>query len=364
MKSCGRSRALVLVLAVALATVTACGTSSSGSGAAPGSTKPASLTTVRWMLANPVMTLGHTQISVAQKQGYFTAEGVNFQLLTSQGTAAAVQAVAAGSADMAEADTLSVDTAATKGVTNVQTVCSYITDNIYTIAVLKSSSIKSVAQLKGKTIGVTSLATGVYYNAELELQQAGLSVSDVHFVVLGSSAALLHALSSGSVDAVAEIDVDLGTYKNEGVLTRQFTVGGATKYQWGTIVANTSFLAAHPAAVAGTCKAIQEGEYFALHYPTAAIADFEAEGNDINGLTPAQALNVLQSRSLKGFDPPSKTQWGWLPVSEMQPLAKLYQQLGLFPQAPDTAKLYTNRFVKEMQFNPSTIKPTKSKSSS
>jgi NitT/TauT family transport system substrate-binding protein len=318
-----------------------------------------SKTPVSFMLANPTITLGHTQLAVASEQGYFSDNGVNFSLLTSQGTAAVVQAVASGSADMGQADTLSIDTAANKGVSNITAVCSYVAANIYSIAVPANSPIKTVADLKGKRIGVQSLATGAYYNAEVLLNQAGLSPSDATFVTLGSSAALLHALQSGQIDATATIDTDLGNYKNANLAVRVFQPSGPFQWQWNVIIVNNAFLASHKAAVAATCKAIQEGEYFAVTYPADAVKDYQKYGGDTSGLSTDQAVAEVMARAKPGFKTYSAggNQWGWMNTSQMQSLADLYQSLKLYSTSPKVASLYSDSLVAQMQFDPSSIKP-------
>jgi NitT/TauT family transport system substrate-binding protein len=351
--------ALCAVLAACSSGTSSTASTSSGTGQAGGSSGGSSKTAVSFMLANPTITLGHTQLAVAAEQGYFSDNGVNFSLLTSQGTAAVVQAVAAGSADMGQADTLSLDTGATKGVNNITAVCSYVADNIYSIAVPASSSIKTAADLKGKRIGVQSLATGAYYNAEVLLDQAGLSPSDATFVTLGSSAALLHALQSGEIDAVATIDTDLGNYKNANFAVRVFQPSGPFQWQWNVIVANNNFLDSHKAAVAATCKSIQEGEYFAATYPASAVEDYQKYGGDTSGLTSTQAVAEVLARAKPGFKTYSagSNQWGWINTSQMQSLANLYQSLKLYSTAPTVAPLYSDALVSQMQFNTSSVKP-------
>jgi NitT/TauT family transport system substrate-binding protein len=331
----------------------AAGGGTSGGAAAPGKTP------VSFMLANPTITLGHTQLAVAAEQGYFSANGVAFNLLTSQGTAAVVQAVATGSADLGQADTLAIDTAATKGVSNITAVCSYVAANIYSIAVPANSPVKSVAGLKGKRIGVQSLATGAYYNAEVLLNQAGLSPTDATFVTLGSSAALLHALQGGQVDAVATIDTDLGNYKNANFGVRIFQPSGPFQWQWNVVVANNSFLASHKAAVAATCKSIQEGEYFAVNYPAQAVKDYQKYGGDTTGLSASQAQAEVMARAKPAFKayPAGKDQWGWMNTAQMQSLATLYKSLKLYTAAPTVSSLYSDQLVPQMQFSTSSIKP-------
>jgi NitT/TauT family transport system substrate-binding protein len=363
----GTLGSLVAVCAV-LAACSSGGGSSSGAGQAAGGASAggnsgggssAGKTPVSFMLANPTITLGHTQLAVAAEQGYFGDNGVAFNLLTSQGTAAVVQAVATGSADLGQADTLAIDTAATKGVSNITAVCSYVAANIYSIAVPANSSVKTVADLKGKRIGVQSLATGAYYNAEVLLNQAGLSPSSATFVTLGSSAALLHALQGGQVDAVATIDTDLGNYKNANFNVRVFQPSGPFQWQWNVVVANNAFLASHKAAVASTCKAIQEGEYFAVNYPAQAVQDYQKYGGDTTGLSDSQAEAEVMARAKPAFKsyPAGKDQWGWMNTGQMQSLANLYKSLKLYTDTPTVSSLYSDELIPQMQFSTSSIKP-------
>ena len=310
------------------------------------------------MVANSVINLGHTHLAVAVQQGYYKDANVNVNYLTSQGTVAVVQAVATGGAQMGQADTLSLDSAVAKGVTNVKAVCSYVANNIYDVVVKADSPITDVSQLKGKKIGLSSLATGVYYNARVTLQNAGLDPDkDVTFVTIASPAAQLDALNKGDVDALSIIDVSVGTFENSGTQLRLFQPTGPMAWQWNLVVANTDFMAAHPDAVAGVCKAIQEAEVFVHANPAAALSVFKKWGGDSGGVPDDQAVNVIKSRSDPGFKtyPEGNNQWGWINVDQMNNLADLYNQLGLIDQKTDVSSYYTNEYQPQMTFDASAI---------
>ena len=130
-------------------TVGACG----GQAAAPSAATPSAATPsaatpptpVRFMVANPVINLGHVHLGVAQGQGYYKEANVEVSYLTSPGTVAVVQGVAAGNADMGQADTLALDAAVAQGVSEVKAVCSYVANNIYYLVVAEVSTIQSAA---------------------------------------------------------------------------------------------------------------------------------------------------------------------------------------------------------------------------
>jgi NitT/TauT family transport system substrate-binding protein len=306
------------------------------------------------MVANPVTNLGHTHLAVAEQQGYYKDAGVKVSYLNSDGTVAVVQAVATGGTEMGQADTLSLDAAVAKGVTNVKAVCSYVANNIYYVVVKSDSSISDVSQLKGKKIGLSSLATGVYYNARVTLQNAGIDPdSDVTFVTIASPAAQLDALNKGTVDALSIIDVSVGTFKNAGTELRVFQPTGPMAWQWNVVVANTDFIASHPDAVAGVCKAIQEAEVFVHANPAAALTVFKDWGGDSGGVPDDQAVNVIKARSDPGFKsyPDGDNQWGWINVDEMNNLADLYNELGLLDKKVDVSGYYTTELLPKMKFD-------------
>ena len=349
------------LLVIPLLLLAACGGDPSQvggeSGANPSGSSGGSGTEVNFMVANPVITLGHTQLAIAAEKHFYSDEKTKVKYLTSQGTVAVMQAVASGTADMGQADTLAVDAAAEKGVKNVKAVCSYVASNIYSLAVVSDSPITSVSQLKGKKIGITSLATGVYYNALVTLKQAGLSADDVQFVTMGSDAALLKALKSKSIDAVAAIDVNVGTYKNQGVDLRLFHPSGPISWQFNVVVANDDFLKSHRDAVVGVCKAIQEAEYLVSKQPQEAFDLFKQWGGDVSGLTPEQGVNIIRSRSDAGFRtyPEGGNKWGWMNVEAMPELASLYKTLGLLKTSVDVTSAYTNDLLPDLQFDPGRV---------
>lgn len=310
------------------------------------------LTPVRFMVANPVINLGHTQLAVAQQKGYFSENNVSVEYLTSDGTVATVQAMAGGIADMGQIDTLSLDAALSRGVQDIVAVCSYVANNIYYLAVLDGSPIEQVADLKGKRIGLSSLGTGVYYNAQVMLQEAGLNPeSDVEFVTIQQPAAQLNALVSGDVDALSIIDVSVATFENQGESLRTFQAGGPIQWQWNVVGARRAFLEENPEAVAAVCQAIQQAEVYVVTSPAAALAQFKAWGGDVGTTPDDQAMNIIRFRAEQGFRtyPESEDRWGWMNVEAMPELAELYLSLGLLEAEVDVSNAYTLDLIDQIQ---------------
>lgn len=139
---------------------------------------------------------------VAKGLGYFAAEKITAINLLTGGSAAAVQAVGSGSADITGADLGSVMQAVEKGI-KLKVVGSLVTNWPWRIAVLPGSGIKTGADLKGKKIGIISLASGSFPFAKAAVTGSGLEITDAEYIPVGLGAPAANALATGAVDALA-----------------------------------------------------------------------------------------------------------------------------------------------------------------
>lgn len=308
---------------------------------------------VRFMVANPVINLGHTHLAVAQRKGYFKDSSVEVEFLTSDGTVATVRALAAGATDMGQADTLSMGAAIAQGVDEVAAVCSYLASNIYWLVTSEESAVQKVADLKGRKIAVASLGTGLYFHARVMVQEAGLNPEkDVEFVTMAQPAAQLDALRRGTVDAISTFDSVIATFQNQGARLRLFPIqSGPMQWQWNVVAVRKAFLDRNRDAVAGVCRAIQQAEAYVRTSPRAALRMFREWGGDVGTLTEEQAMNIIRFRAERSFivRPESGNRWGWLPVDHMDELADLYFRLGLLKSKASVKQAYSNALLDRIQ---------------
>jgi NitT/TauT family transport system substrate-binding protein len=160
------------------------------------------------------VTVAITTASLAQKEdvavfavgsqlGYFEEEGIKIKTVNADGSSAALQAVAAGSADITSPDAGSILSAASKGVP-VVAVGGLVQNWPWAIGVPVDSEIKKGADLKGKNVGVISLASGSAPYARAYAEDAGLNpASDVNLLPVGVGGQAASALTGGDVDALA-----------------------------------------------------------------------------------------------------------------------------------------------------------------
>lgn len=205
------------VTLAALAALSACGGGSSSSSSSS-KDKPAGQATLDLAVASAI--IGPKEevgtYAVAEAQGYFSEEKLKVNMISTDGSVAAVQAVASGSADIAPADAGAILAAREKGVP-VVAIGGLVQNWPWRMAVQPGSKSKNPADLKGKKVGVISLASGSAIYARAYAQDAGLDpAKDVELLPVGVGAQALGALEDGKVDVLALYTQAYTTIENTG----------------------------------------------------------------------------------------------------------------------------------------------------
>ncbi|MEU9290936.1 ABC transporter substrate-binding protein [Streptomyces sp. NPDC048275] len=199
----------------ALAALSACGGGSSSSSSNGDSSGRATLD-----LAIPSAVIAPKEevatYAVGDAEGYFSEEKLKVDVINTDGSVAAVQAVASGSADITPADAGAILAAREKGVP-VKAIGGLVRNWPWRMAVQPDSEIKTPADLKGKKIGVISLASGSAIYARAYAGDAGLDVAkDIELLPVGVGAQALSALENGKVDVLALYTQAYTTIENTG----------------------------------------------------------------------------------------------------------------------------------------------------
>lgn len=142
-------------------------------------------------------------VAAGKQMGYYAQEGIDVETINADGSVAAVQAVASGSADITPGDAGSLLAGVQKNVP-ITVIGGLVQNWPWQIATQPNSPIKSAADLKGKKVGVISLASGSAPYARAYIHSGGLEPDrDVELVPVGTGAQAAAAINSGSVDALA-----------------------------------------------------------------------------------------------------------------------------------------------------------------
>lgn len=199
-------------------------------------------------LTKLTVVLAHTNIAAAEevssfavpKQlGYFEAEGLDVELITAEGSTAALTALASGSAQVAFASSVNIMQAVEKGLP-VKAYSGYTTTWPWNIGVKPDSPIRSVADLKGKALGIPSLASVGASDAKVAILDAGLSLDDVELIPVSTGAAAAAALDSGKVAALDDFNDSWQNRKNSGYQVRFLPRSSITEKLFSVSLASTT----------------------------------------------------------------------------------------------------------------------------
>jgi ABC-type nitrate/sulfonate/bicarbonate transport system substrate-binding protein len=141
----------------------------------------------------------HWPLYIAQKKGYFAAEGLKLDFVYTQSNAALVQQLAASSLDLALSSGLvdpirAIDKGAPIAIVRLEMQAP-------PYALLAKPAIKSMGELKGKTISLGGAKDITRIFVERMLAPSGVKPGEFDMVFAGATSARFSALQSGAVDA-------------------------------------------------------------------------------------------------------------------------------------------------------------------
>jgi len=164
-------------------------------------------------------TLYYLPLTIAEQLGFFTAEGLDVEVIDSPSGARAQQALSTGMADVVCGPFEQVLQLWGKH----QTVMSFMqlgrTPQIaFGVSVKSFPQGGALADLKGRNVGVLAPASASNVAASLVLSKAGLRSTDVNYIGVGASAGAVAALRSGQIDALCNMDPLMTQLEQRGEL--------------------------------------------------------------------------------------------------------------------------------------------------
>lgn len=189
-----------------------------------GAARAQDLPLVRFAGAAPVIRPDHAWQFLGIPMGYYEKLGFRGDYLPTAGSAAAVQLVLAGEAEVANCGFLEL--IATKTRQPDLPIHMYYSQerlSSYEIIVAEDSPIASLADFAGKRVGVPSLASGALPFARGLLRSAGVDPDGMEFLPVGVGAQALAALDNGEVDAISIFVGSIAALELLGRTFRSFT---------------------------------------------------------------------------------------------------------------------------------------------
>jgi NitT/TauT family transport system substrate-binding protein len=229
-------------------------TASSRAFVAPALAQAPSLTTLT--IAQTTRSVQDWAVDVADKLGYFAANGLKVDVVIAGSSAAVAQQLAAGSAEIGAVSTTQVIEAILGGAPIVQVLKNVMTSPYQLVS---RKGITSVEQLRGKTImiGGPNDITRVFFDKVLAAH--GLKSTDYTYTFAGAPVARYQALLAGAIDATpllapvswSAIDQGYPLLDDTRKYFPNFPTSGYTAY--------VPWVTAHPAQMVAFARSVLQG---------------------------------------------------------------------------------------------------------
>ncbi len=217
-------------------------------------------------------------LTIAERKGYFKAEGLDVEVLDFPGGAKALQALLGGSVDVVSGAYEHTITQQAKG----QNIEALVLQGKYAGIVLGmnkawAAKYESPADLKGMKIGVTAPGSSTNMFVNVLLAKAGLPPDSVSIIGVGATAGAIAIMKRGEIDAISNLDPVITMLESGGdfvpvVDTRtakgmQDMYGGA--YAAGCIYVPVDFAKKYP----NTAQAVVNAMVHALRFIQTSTPD-------------------------------------------------------------------------------------------
>jgi len=297
--------------------------------------------------------LYYLPLSLAERLGYFSDEGLQVDMVDFAGGAKALQAMMGGSADVVSGGFDHVMVMRARGQNLRAFVLQGATPAI-SLGVAKERAVqyKSPKDLKGMKIGVSAPGSSTHAFINYLLASAGLAPDDVSIIGVGTGPAAVAAMQAGHLDAIANIEPAITMMEKSGtikVVVETVSPQGAkavygSPLPSGSLYTREEFIKANP----NTVQALTNAMVRALKWLQTATPD------DVVKTVPPEYLLGDRELYLQAYrkNNVSYSRDGLFPPAGAEAQLKV---LSGFEQAVREAKdlnpvsAYTNEFVRVAQ---------------
>jgi NitT/TauT family transport system substrate-binding protein len=163
--------------------------------------------------------VAYLPLTIAERRGYFTKEGLNVEISDFQGGGKALEALVGGSTDFvcgAYEHTLFM---AAKGL-SIKALALQANSFGLVVGIQKDkvASYHTLTDLKGMKIGVTGPGSASAAGLTMLLSKAGLTANDVSIIGVGGGAAAVAAVKTGKLDAIANFDPAISLLQRDNAI--------------------------------------------------------------------------------------------------------------------------------------------------
>lgn len=287
-------------------------------------------------------------LTIAERKGFFKAEGLDVEIADFPGGAKALQAMVGGSVDIVSGAYEHTINMQAKG----QPIVAIALQGRYNGIVLAVSKAKaaqyhSPKDMKGWKVGVTAPGSSTHMMVQSLLVKNGLQSDDISAIGVGASSGAVAAMERGSIDAISNLDPVISKLEADGNVVVEVdtrTAKGMKEvyggdYHAGCIYAPAEWVKKYPHTAQAVVNAMVRA---VLWLKTASVDDIVATVPPEYYGADAGTYKVSLHKNQEGFSPDGRF--------SMQGAQNVYKVLAQFePEVQkakiDLAKTFDNSFA-------------------
>lgn len=245
-------------------------------------------------------------LTIAERNGYFKAEGLDVEILDFPGGARALQALIGGSVDLVSGAFEHTITQQAKG----QNIEALVLQGKYAGIVLgmpkaKAAAYKGPADLKDMKIGVTAPGSSTNMFLFILLAKAGLKPDAASYIGVGASAGAIAIMKKGEIDAISNLDPVISMLEADGTIVPVIdtrTAKGMTEVYGGTYAAGCIYVPVDFAKKnPNTAQAVVNAMVRALRFIQASTPDQIIDAVPKEYYTDRALYKAALEKNLEGF---------------------------------------------------------------
>lgn len=204
-------------------------------------------------------------IFIAQKMGFYAAEGLEVKLKYSKGSSDAARQLAAGKVEWGIFSSAATMQTVQRG-SPLKAIMQVYYPDTFDIVVPKTSKVQTMADMKGLTIGISDLASGEVPMTMASIVATGLKVgSDVKLVLAGDGDPMtVRALNEGRIQAYAGAKRDLLLLPAQGIPVRSITPKIITQFPGDALSVRLETYMAKPELLVKFVRATLKGREWGM----------------------------------------------------------------------------------------------------
>ena len=301
--------------------------------------------------------------AIAAKMGWFAKAGFAVELVPLPGSADCVKFVGTGEILYSLPSIEPLGQFRPQGITAKVYYTAY-QGFTYGIAVPADSPITKVTELKGKTIGITSTASGGNLVARALTAEAGFDPDkDVSIVVAGEGAQTAALLRGRQLDALSQFDTQFAMVENAGIPLRRLDTPSIDRFPANGFIALDETLKTHRVEAVALAQGYAKGTIFAIANPEAAVRilwevfpQTKATGKDEAAALKDDVQTLLARAANWKLERGGVTRWGESDLRNYQAYLDFLLKWGVLKQAMKADDLVTNDLLGDIDaFDPAAV---------